>query len=147
MLSYFKDEEHFFVKDTLRNKKNQLVSLYYVYKPKTNTSRTKNTNDDEKAYKFGTLYGDESTGFHCYMISVVVFSYWETLESMLVEYAATEMGFIDDYLDTAPKGKNIRGNGITTFLLHVAQCIIFNQKIVLKQYLLMMHRWNHFIQG
>ena len=46
---------------------------------------------------------------------------------MLVEYAATEMGFLDDYSDAAPKGKSIRGNGITTFLLHVAQCIIFNQ--------------------
>ena len=46
---------------------------------------------------------------------------------MLVEYAATEMGFIDDYLDVDPNHKNIRGNGITTFLLHVAQCRISNQ--------------------
>ena len=60
------------------------------------------------------------------MISVVVFSYSETLESMLVVYAATEMGYLDDYSDAAPKGKSIRGNGITTFLLHVSQCIIFN---------------------
>ena len=63
--------------------------LYCIYKPKTNTSRTKNTNDDEKAYKFHPLYGGESTSFHRHMISVVVFSYSETLESMLVEYAAT----------------------------------------------------------
>ena len=61
------------------------------------------------------------------MISVVVFSYSETLESMLVEYAATEMGFLDDYSDADPNQKSIRGNGITTFLLHVAQCIIFKQ--------------------
>ena len=61
------------------------------------------------------------------MISVVMFSYSETPESMLVGYAATEMGFLDDYLDDATKGKSIRGNGITTFLLHVAQCIISNQ--------------------
>ena len=61
------------------------------------------------------------------MISVVVFSYSETLESMLVEYTATEMGSLDDYSDAAPKGKGSRGNGITTFLLHVAQCIISNQ--------------------
>ena len=81
------------------------------------------------------------------MISIVVFSYSETLESMLVEYAATGMGFLGDYLDAAPKGKIIRGNGITTFLLHVAQCIIFNQKIALKQYLLLMHRCSRFIQG
>ena len=61
------------------------------------------------------------------MISVVVFSYSETLKIMLVEYAATEMGSLDDYSDDAPKGKGIRGNGITTFLLHVSQCIIFNE--------------------
>ena len=60
------------------------------------------------------------------MISVVVFSYSEILESMLVEYAATEMGFLDDYSDADPNHKIIRGNGITTFLLNVAQYIIFN---------------------
>ena len=60
------------------------------------------------------------------MISVVVFSYSETLESMLVEYVASEMGFLDDYSDADPNNKGIRGNGITTFLLHIAQCIIFN---------------------
>ena len=56
------------------------------------------------------------------MISVVVFSYSETLGSMLVEYAATEMGFLHDYLYADPNHKSI-----TTFLLQVAQCIIFNQ--------------------
>ena len=61
------------------------------------------------------------------MTSVVVFSYSETLESMLAEYAATEIGSLDDYSDSAPKGKIIRENSITTFLLHVAQCIISNQ--------------------
>ena len=45
--------------------------------------------DDENAYKFGSKYGGEFTGFHQHMISVVVFSYSETLKSMLVEYAAT----------------------------------------------------------
>ena len=99
--------------------------LYYVYKPKTNTSRTKNTNEDEKAYKICPLYGGETTGFHRHMISVVVFSFSETLESMLVEYAAIEMGFLDDYSDAAPKGKIIRVNGITTFLLHVSQMYNF----------------------
>ena len=44
---------------------------------------------------------------------------------MLVEYAATEMGFLDDYSDTDPNHKSIRGNGITTFLFHVSQCILF----------------------
>ena len=106
--------------------------LYYVYKPKTNASRTKNKNDDEQAYTFFPLYGCESTGFHCHMISVVVFSYSETLESMLVDYAATEIGSLDDYSYAAPKGKSIRGNVITTFLLHVAQCIIFNKTNLIK---------------
>ena len=77
-------------------------------------------NDDEQAYIFFTLYGGESTGFHCHMISVVVFSYSETLESMLVYHAVTEMGSLDDYSDASPKGKSIRGNGITTFILHVS---------------------------
>ena len=61
------------------------------------------------------------------MISVVLFSYSEILESMLVDYADTKMVSLDDYSDTAPKSKSIVGNGIATFLLHVAQCIIFNK--------------------
>ena len=55
--------------------------------------------------------------------------------SMLVDYADTEMGSLHDYSDASPQGKSMRGNGITTFLLHVAQFIIFNQKIALKQHL------------
>ena len=89
ILSQFKEEDHYFIKDAFSNKKIQLVSLYYVYKPNTNASRTKNKNDDEQAYKFGPLYGGESIGFNRHMISVVVFSYSETLESMLVYYAVT----------------------------------------------------------
>ena len=97
ILSHFKEEDHSLIEDALRNEKIQLVLLYYVYKPKTNTSRTKNTNEDENAFTYGTLYGGESTGFHCHMRSVVVFSYSETLGIMLVEYAATEMGFLENY--------------------------------------------------
>ena len=89
IISYFKEEYYSFIKDALRNEKIQLVLLYYVYKPKTNASRTKNTNDDEQAYNFFPLYGGESTGFHNHMISVVVFYYSETLESMSVDYVAT----------------------------------------------------------
>ena len=70
------------------------------------------------------------------MISVVVFPYSETLESMLVDYAATEMGSLDDYSDDDQKGKSIRGNSITTFILHVAQCIIFNQTNCVKTILI-----------
>ena len=62
------------------------------------------------------------------MISVVVFSYSETLKSMLNEYAASYMGFLHDYSDDDPNHKSIRGNGNTTFILHVAQCIISGQK-------------------
>ena len=46
---------------------------------------------------------------------------------MLVDYAVTEMGCFGDYSDTVPHAKTMRGNGITNFLLHVSQCIIFNQ--------------------
>ena len=59
------------------------------------------------------------------MISVVVFSYSQTLKIMLIEYAATEMGVLDDYSDADPNQKSIRVNGITTFLFRVAQCISF----------------------
>ena len=102
ILSHFKEEYHSFIKDEFSNKKIQLVSLYYIYKTKTNASRKKKTNDYEQAYNFGPLYGGECTGFHRHMISVVLFSYSKTLKSMLVDYAATEMGSLDDYLDAAP---------------------------------------------
>ena len=62
------------------------------------------------------------------MISVDVFSYLNTLQIMLVDYSVTEMGCFDDYSDAAPHAKTMRGNGITTFLVHVVQCITFNQK-------------------
>ena len=35
------------------------------------------------------------------------------------------MGFLDDYSDADPNQKSIRGNVITKFLFHVAQCILF----------------------
>ena len=44
---------------------------------------------------------------------------------MLVEYAATEMCFLDYYSDADTNHKSISVNGITTFLFHVSQCIIF----------------------
>ena len=46
---------------------------------------------------------------------------------MLLGYAVTEMGPFDDYSDTDPQGKSMRGNGITTFLVHIDQCMTFNQ--------------------
>ena len=59
---------------------------------------------------------------------------------MLVDYAVTEMGSLDDYSDAAPQGKSMRGNGITKFHLHVAQCLISIKKNALKQHLLPRHR-------
>ena len=38
------------------------------------------------------------------------------------------MGFLDDYSDADPNHKSIRGNGITTFLFHVAQCVLWSIK-------------------
>ena len=92
ILSNFREEYHSLINDTLRNKKTQLVSLYYIYKPKKNASRTDITNYDEKAYKYGPAYGDEPTGYRRSMISVVVFSYSNTFKNILLHYAVTEMG-------------------------------------------------------
>ena len=119
ILSQFQEEDHPFNRKALGDTNIYLVALYYVYKPKKDTPRTKNTDDDEKAYKFGPKYGGEFTGFRW------VFSYSETHKSMLVEYAATEMGFLDDYYDAVPNHNSIRGNGITTFIFQVAQCILY----------------------
>ena len=43
---------------------------------------------------------------------------------MWVEYAATEMGLHDDDSDADTNHRSIRGNGITTFLLHIDQNIL-----------------------
>ena len=92
-----------------------------------NASRTDLTNDDQRAYAFAPTYRDGSTDFHRHMVSVVVFSYSNILQSMLVDYEVTEIGCFDDYLDAEPRDKTMSGNGINTFLLHVAQYITFNQ--------------------
>ena len=55
---------------------------------------------------------------------------------MLIEYAATEMGFLDDYSDADPNHKRIRENGITTFLFHVYQCILFRLTNCVKKILI-----------
>ena len=46
---------------------------------------------------------------------------------MLVDYAVTAMGFSDGYSNAVPRAKIIRENGINNFLLHITQCITFNQ--------------------
>ena len=97
--------------------------LYYFYKPKQNTSRTDIKNYDEKTYKYVPTYGDESTIYHCHRISVVLLFYSNTPKSMLVDYAIIEMGCFGGYLYAAPRAKTMTVNGISTFLLHVAQCI------------------------
>ena len=85
------------------------------------------TNDDQKDFSFAPTYGDGSTAFQCHMISIFVFSYSNTPQSMFVDYAVIEMVLFDDYLDAAPRAKKIRGNGITNFPLQFYQCITFNQ--------------------
>ena len=37
------------------------------------------------------------------------------------------MGCFDDYSDALPSSKTRKRNGITMFILHVVQCITFNQ--------------------
>ena len=81
------------------------------------------------------------------MISVVVFSLSETLKSMLVEYAATEMGFLDEYSYADPNHKSIRGNGITKFLFHVSQCILFCLTDCVKTIIIANASLKSFIQG
>ena len=58
-------------------------------------------------------------------ISCCVF-YSNTIQRMLMYYVVTEMSCFDDYLDAAPRAKTMKRNGITSFLLHVSQCITFN---------------------
>ena len=63
---------------------------------------------------------------------------------MLIEYAAIEMGFLDDYSDADPNHKSIRVNGITTFPFHVSQCIIFCLKNSVKTILIVNASLNTF---
>ena len=55
ILSHFQ-EDHLLIHDTLKNKKTQLVSLYFVYRPKENEPRTDITNDDKKDYAFANIW-------------------------------------------------------------------------------------------
>ena len=48
---------------------------------------------------------------------------------MLVDYKVKDIGCFDDYSNAAPRAKIMRGNGITKFLVHIAQCITFYQNI------------------
>ena len=96
-------------------------------------------NYDQNAYKFAPTYRDESTAYHCHMISVVVFFYSNKLKVMLVDYLVTYMGCFDDYYDSARRAKTMSGNGITTFLFHFSQCITFLQNRFLQQLLLPRH--------
>ena len=66
---------------------------------------------------------------------------------MLVEYAATEKGFLDNYSDADPNQKSIRGNSITKFLFHVSQCIIFNLTNRVKTILITNASLNSFYSG
>ena len=95
--SHFQVEYNPFIHDILNNKNTQLVWLYFVYRPNINELRTDPTNDDQKSYAFAPTYGDGSTAFHHSMISVVVYSYSNELQSILADYAFTEIVCFDDY--------------------------------------------------
>ena len=47
ILSQFQEEYHTFIIKSVQDEHIHVVSLYYVYKPKTDTPRTKNTVDDK----------------------------------------------------------------------------------------------------
>ena len=78
----------------------------------------------------------EQNVFNELLAIIIVLTQFVRQKSMLVEYAATEMGFLDNYSDADPNHKSIRGNVITTFLFHVAQCIIFCLKHCVKTILI-----------
>ena len=56
IISQFQEEDHPFIRKALQDEHIHVVSLYYVYKPKTDTPITKNMEDDENAYKLGPKY-------------------------------------------------------------------------------------------
>ena len=116
-----------------------MVFLYFVYIPNKNASRTDLTDDDQKAYLFAPTYVDGSTSFHRHMISVVVFSSSKQIQSMLVGYAVNDMGFFGDYSGAAPLPRTMKGNGITTFLFHVANVSLSIKRNLLQQHLLPRH--------
>ena len=127
ILSHFQEEDHPLIHDTLKKKQTQFFSLYFIYRPK-NAPRTDITNNDQNSYTFAPTYVDESTAYHRHIISVVVFFYSNTLKIMLMDCVFTEMGCFGDYLYATLHVKTIRGNGITTFLLHVSKFITFHPK-------------------
>ena len=72
ILSRFQEEDHLFISEALRDENIHLVALYYVYKLKTDTSRTKirmmmKTTPKYKK-SFGCRFHHQKTTkkFHCY---------------------------------------------------------------------------------
>ena len=63
---------------------------------------------------------------------------------MLVDYAVTDMGCFDDYSDADPCAKTIMENSITTFLLHISQCITFRQTNIVTETLISKASLNSF---
>ena len=54
----------------------------------------------------------------------------------MVRPVVTEIGCFDNYSDAAPRAKTTRGNCITTFSLHVSQCITFHHNLFLTETLI-----------
>ena len=123
---HFRPDDHECISDILCQRKTQMVCMYFVYRAKKNEEISSITSLDQKAYEMEPTYG-KSGMWRRHMISVVVFSTSFELQSMLVDYAGTEAGILDNYSDAAPDNKSIRGLGSATLLLHIAQCFAFLQ--------------------
>ena len=92
-------------------------------------------------------YGDESTGYHCHMISVVMFFYSNTLKIILMDNAVTDMGCFDDYLDTDPHAKQLGEMVLLHFFCTFPNVSLSMKQILLQKHLLPRYPWSHFIQG
>eukprot|EP00978_Attheya_sp_CCMP212_P001875 scaffold3890_cov33-Attheya_sp.AAC.3 len=104
-----------------------MVCLYFVYRAKANeVSSAETVTLDQEAYNLEPTYGASET-FRRHTITVLVYSNSTQLQCMLVDYAATEYGCLDNYSDSASDGETMRGLGAATLLLHVAQCFAFQQ--------------------
>ena len=105
-----------------------MVGLFLVHKQKSSSVDLSTSVLDGKAYVAEPSYGLKMDLYR-HLVSVVVFStiHNPKFKSMTIDYAVTEFGCFDHYSDASPVANTMRGNGITVFLLHVAQCIVFEK--------------------
>ena len=71
-----------------------------------------------------------------------------TLQSMLVDYVVTEMGYFDDYSDAIPHAKKKRGEMVLIPLFYTLPNVSLSIKqSLLQQHLFPRHGWSHYIKG